>query len=83
MGYPESGQMATKKRRGRPGPTRGPCEVRITMQQGPHQTLREEAAKRGMSMSAYAVALVLEGLGYDKAPAPRRTGQGGSEQERR
>jgi hypothetical protein len=77
MGTPESRQMATKRRKGRPGPPRGPCEVRVTMQPGPHQTLREEAAKRGMSMSAYAAALVLEGLGYDRAPAPRRAGQGG------
>lgn len=71
MGHPGSEQMATKRRKGRPGPPRGPCEVRVTMQPGPHQTLREEAAKRGMSMSAYAAALVLEGLGYDKAPAPK------------
>ena len=67
--------MAAKRRKGRPGPPRGPCEVRFYMDEGPHQALRVEAAKRGMSMSAYAGALVMAALGYDPAPAPK--GQGG------
>jgi hypothetical protein len=76
MELQETGHPMAKKK-GRPGPAPKPFMVKFTMDAGPHQTLREEAAKRGLSMSAYAAALVLEGLGYDKAPAPRRAGQGG------
>jgi len=60
------------KKKGRPGPPPGPCTVKITMDEGPHQALREEAAKRGMSMSTYAKILVLAGLGYEFPPPPKK-----------
>lgn len=64
-------ENSVAKKKGRPGEPPKPHMVKFTMDDGPHQTLREEAAKRGMSMSAYSAALVLEGLGYDKAPPPK------------
>lgn len=58
-------ETAMSKRKGRPGPGE-PAEhaVRLYLPTVAHRKLRVEAAKRDLSMSAYAQAIVLEALGF-------------------